>query len=353
MSKILCKLIALSLCALMLIPLAACSQAPAIPEEYEKLISYLDRGKYDKAIEEIEKMMPAGTTPTPAPSAAPSAKPSAAPSASPAVSSAPVSPITPPPSPSPAVTSAPNYDKSGILGEWICADGEDRVVFSDSSVTLPDGSSCSWALTKQNSGYVGDDPENPLYTFTVLTYMSDYGRSYRAMRFNSSKTFFECYPERNLEIIELTMDNFYDYFELQEHVEHYDDAFGDLASWSITWSLQLKEEYASRIQDDGFVVFGGVDYTRSYTEHALDFDPESDTYTDLGLTDDQFLSGSRTDIAQFTGSGYPSITVSYTPLQVHNSPDYDEQTGLFTCTYFVDDVTVNRVTGTLYLLKNR
>ncbi len=144
------------------------------------------------------------------------------------------------------------------------------------------------------------------------------------------------------DMVDLTTDNWQEYFEWTEETTSETNAFGDLSYLATTYRLTLKQEYYDRLSKYAKAT-GAAEI--SYTHHIsyVTVDKENKAYTIGAL--------------MHTGTGDSNVTdmvkndkycgFSYSDCMVHNLDDPNE-----TFCYHPVDTSLERIRGTLHLLKN-
>lgn len=137
------------------------------------------------------------------------------------------------------------------------------------------------------------------------------------------------------QVVDLTMDNFFDYYELKDVTVVNYDAFGELDHIYVGKGFSLKDEYGLD------PVFDSTVNIESYSKGAYryyEIDSEKETYT-IGekVGDDRSGTGSRTyqgsRVTSLCGDGY-----------ILTPPKGD--------TFFYEELKPTKVQGTLYLIHN-
>lgn len=143
--------------------------------------------------------------------------------------------------------------------------------------------------------------------------------------------------------LEITADNFAEYFELVDVVEFTKDSFGDVSGLSYSQYVMIKEEYLDKVSDLSNVV---VELDFTYGEKPITVDLANQTYT---LGTDYKLS--TYDHESITGRFYLS-TEDGVPVnfQLNNSTCFYSSSNSAVCNYRTD-MQVLRIEGALYLMK--
>ena len=75
--------------------------------------------------------------------------------------------------------------------------------------------------------------------------------------------------------IELSMDNWQEYFELVDDPVFRKNAFGEAEGFAVGVKLQLKEEY---LQKSAYIMDGAIEYQMQYSVIGCDVDMKAETY---------------------------------------------------------------------------
>lgn len=109
----------------------------------------------------------------------------------------------------------------------------------------------------------GDIKED--YNFTLYEVIGD-----------NSKVHSTFYPKSNYEEVIITLDNWEDYFEVQEIISFGENSFGEIDYFSITRYILLKQEYNERLHADISKV--AYECSKSNTCYEFSIDPETYEY---------------------------------------------------------------------------
>lgn len=141
-------------------------------------------------------------------------------------------------------------EKGSIIGSWINLEGTTKLTFAEdftgTTVSLTSG-------TEQSLDYeiTADGRIHITYPGNLkLSMIQEEGINKLTTETGSTVYVSEAdYELFAPEIIELTMDNWAEYFELRECFNLYTNDFGEMQSFSIGYGLFLKEEYIDRLEN--------------------------------------------------------------------------------------------------------
>ena len=99
--------------------------------------------------------------------------------------------------------------------------------------------------------------------------------------------------EPKLEIVELTLDNWQEYFEFVDNPNFQKDAFGEVEGFTVGISLQLKEEYQQR---SASIENGAIEYQMQYAVIGCELNKEAETYklSDIHLVSENVYTRKNT-----------------------------------------------------------
>lgn len=321
------KLAWLVLALIMCLTLCACSKADNTYEKYDELIEYLESGNYDRAIGYIENMRVSSDT-----LEQDGADTDADESSSNELLSHPLS--------------------SYMLGEWLYTPrtSDDQlappcsaIVFNEDGTCTVDGNDASWKLSSETHD---DFLRIDIYENGTPTLSA----GYHANQDNLGVWPFDYYGgvdyswtnTTRYNIVELTVDNWKDYFELVTVEEYSENAFGELDRLHLYQQLELKGEKTQSITQPEFV----VEISSAAAYYNITLDPVSRSYTigdrgkDVDLEADIYTC--RNTIPVF-GNNYI------------NADDNADTESPFSKTVIlvqsVDDITVHRIQGSIIVAK--
>lgn len=158
------------------------------------------------------------------------------------------------------------------------------------------------------------------------------------------------------ESVEITIDNWSDYFEIRQYDELLTNAFGDYIGFNIMYGVFLKEEYFEIFNPNSNISF---EIQTDYSYKTFTFDTETGVYTIGDPLDYDALVAEYGDYASYFGieSGTeteiitPAIQSDGTFFAVKYSANYDVENPveIFDCIRVDENPQILRVTGTLYL----
>ena len=203
----------------------------------------------------------------------PNLKPTSTPSSTPAA--------TPTPTPTPAPTPTPDPKKEAFMalmpkmyGEWLVLD-RDEVEIAEKFTINEDGSfiygdrNLTWEYQSyiENSVMAMNIYEGDTKIGTLDIYLNIKNGFEARLRLDSLESGVEYYNPSHYELVDLTVDNIMDYFELKEEMFWVEDAFGDVERCYYRIELVLKEQYKANLSkllmddifDDNVIENGAVD----------------------------------------------------------------------------------------------
>ena len=146
------------------------------------------------------------------------------------------------------------------------------------------------------------------------------------------------------EAIELTVDNWLDYFEIVDVIKFEENPFGEAEKFTYSRYYCLKDEYVDVTAQ--YLSNIAIEYTRNRDEISCVVDPTNRTVT-LGEKVRDINAVTETDKMQYYDH-------SETKNRIGFEINYNSigQNGFKNCTiYYTTDVVMNRIKGTLYILK--
>lgn len=210
---------------LFIILLCLCTLTACGKNDYEELITMLDEGKYTEAVDYINKL------------AYEDAKDN-------------------------GTVDSKNGHIEYLYGAWEYSGSSNDattydIIINNNGTCTINGTEYLWTINNENDTYLSIDileGASKAYRFE-LSYNKDnpFHQGYFSF-YNESTTGYDglgFYRNRDhYEIIELTTDNWIDYFELATEVKFHKDAFGETSSCSYTEYYKLKDEYADRLNSN-------------------------------------------------------------------------------------------------------
>lgn len=147
------------------------------------------------------------------------------------------------------------------------------------------------------------------------------------------------------EVIEITAENWDEYFEITEEGSFNKDAFGDFSSFYLSQYISLKEEYVDRVSTNLSDVVMELDFT--YGKKGCQVDGANETYT---LTDSYEVSEYDYDSSAYKLT-YGSIDEEEYYRATIMSGSWNKENGYID--NYRTEPQVLRVQGSLYLLKEK
>ncbi len=138
-----------------------------------------------------------------------------------------------------------------LCSDWIGSNYEDPIdvsFFEDGRCTVGD-TELHWSLRESNENWAEfalNDGATVLYTLDI----DKTEEAVRAILFDCSEgeyspSIASYYSAKDFTRLDVTVENFYDYFELVTSVETAEDSFGDVVSMSVYYKYFLKETYGT------------------------------------------------------------------------------------------------------------
>lgn len=155
------------------------------------------------------------------------------------------------------------------------------------------------------------------------------------------------------ETIELTVDNWKDFFELQVKPEYRLNAFGEVETVVLSQYLVFKEEYAGRVTCNDVA----IEMDRMIQEVTIKVSPAEQSYTLGEAIEKREL---QTDIVETMQGGYNSDNSSFYYIDIFSNNYIDVATNInqedpshktVLLVESMDDIEAIRVTGTLTIEK--
>ena len=254
-----------------------------------------------------------------------------------------------------------------MMGEWVIA-GEDqdlpqKFVFCEDGTCTVDGTEMTWkreatALTDNTLDALLSVWEGDVERYRIRQpAKTDAGEiSFRIRTVKESSTVLEnalyiC--PQNYEAVELTMDNWQEYFEFVAVPGHTTDAFGDLSGMSISYRIALKDEYFSRLgQHLSNAVAVEFFYRKSHQCHAR-INSDGITYTVGEVYGEWYEYTETTTLADYSYSEPPYFGQWIINGYIEFPADSDPLPGVATTCSHAYDFSVLRIQGTIHLVKEQ
>lgn len=168
-------------------------------------------------------------------------------------------------------------EKGNIIGSWIHTEGNIKLTFQDDftgsyeNLNNATQQSLDYEITADGKLYI-TYPSN-----LKLNIVQEDGITKLVNETGSTTYVTEAdYEKFAPEVVELTTDNWQDYFELREALSLYTNNFGEIESFNIGYGLFLKKEYISRLKNITDVSFE-IEADRAY--RAVELDEATGDYT--------------------------------------------------------------------------
>ncbi len=145
------------------------------------------------------------------------------------------------------------------------------------------------------------------------------------------------YKNGTWDVVTLTKDNFFTYYEYEEDFTINYNAFGEYEDAILDYYYVLKDEYASLLIENGSTATAKIQLDRYRMEYAIDFENESYSVTEPGE-----LVSSHTYSRDCYSHDATTIHLGTIGLDASDTTN----TAYFYKTQFIDAI------GTLYLIKN-
>ena len=144
--------------------------------------------------------------------------------------------------------------------------------------------------------------------------------------------------------LDITAENFFDYFELTLEADYQEDVFGEIERFNLVQYLSLKEEYKNKIYGckDLYIEMGG---TTKYC--PITVNPDDKSYT-LGEFEERTFE-LPLEICEFDNDEYRFTAFGNNYIDVANNIDPENPNGKKVCLFpSTNDITISRFTGTIY-----
>lgn len=268
-----------------------------------------------------------------------------------------------------AGTAAPKIDDESqaiidsLMGDWIYTGTEEDApkafTFRKDGTCTVDGQEMTWEYGSDGS-FMGSGirivylqlKEGESETYEISASLSDKGVTvFDCQNDNEYFSYYIC-PDR-YETVELTLDNWQEYFEWTEEFFHGTDAFGDISSRGTYYRFVLKQAYLDRLSDYAGNT-GAVEITYSTANHRITINSDGTTYTKGGFADVGYTGGTHTGkhglFLHYSNTWFGAEYCSELVWQADEH--YGSLAGQMFCEY-VETRSVDRIQGTLYLLKTQ
>lgn len=237
-----------------------------------------------------------------------------------------------------------------LYGEWATPSSEvddayKVVSFNEDSTCTIGNDTLKWRVSTESNDYLSgkiSEGETIKYSFDLSVNTSTKETSltlYSVKDDNSNQYLGNYYNLSFYDAIEISADNWSDYFEIKEEGKFNENAFGEVNDFALYQEIVLKEEYQEKFSTNLSNLVMEIGYT--YGNKGCEVDMTNKTYK---LLDDFDAGGneSNSNIYNFYNNGdkyYASLSSSY----------YNKDNGYLSS--YKTDIKCIRSQGTIYLLK--
>lgn len=244
-----------------------------------------------------------------------------------------------------------------LLGEWVYVESSHyqfsdfkTMEFKDDYTVLCDGKEYLWEVTYEDTSNELDYIEVKIldgaseylrFTFNREDYKINLGQYVDGSYQWNSVNFFHI---SEYEKVEITVDNFFDYFEIYEYVNWSKNSFDEVTSMSVSRAFTLKDEYYSRVPRIYNEVAIEYKYKTSNRNITVDWNNQTYSFGDITKTNDyeydhttEMYHTTYNEVEKY-GIGFNSIHYS-----IDSSNDY--------ITGYINDFEFTRIKGAIYLKK--
>lgn len=242
-----------------------------------------------------------------------------------------------------------------LYGEWIVSsnygneDAFEKISFDEDGTCTIGDSSFRWRLNNEyeNSFDVKISKDETIkYNVSISLSGKEPSLSLSEVLDDDSRKSIAEYKNLGLyEVIEITAENWDEYFEITEKGNFNKDAFGDFSSFYLSQYISLKEEYVDRVSTNLSDVVMELDFT--YGKKGCQVDGANETYT---LTDSYEVSEYDYDSSAYKLT-YGSIDEEEYYRATIMSGSWNKENGYID--NYRTEPQVLRVQGSLYLLKEK
>ena len=238
-----------------------------------------------------------------------------------------------------------------LCGEWETlstdAEGKSATITEDGNINI-DGSSYELKLKSgSEDGAVFEILDGETSVGSLHLSIEDNGDLKLYLK-DFSEFDFALYKPDNYEIIKITKDNVYEYFELYDEWSENKNAFGELTSVSIATNLVLKEEYYSRIShwlmgNEAALEKGAIEwlFKRSGVDVVIDLENRTYKFENFQSGTEDTSTSVKEFICNSDFAGFYSRTLRLTP------DSEGRHTYTWACAYEMD---ITRIELDLYLV---
>ena len=255
--------------------------------------------------------------------------------------------------------------KAAILGEWI-GKGEQRLHFRDDGTCSVNEQSMKYTVEQDTMYYgggriyLGESKETAVASLTLRLVVNnmyivgatgDQNGEYRLVSEQkgtllTADTYFDT---DTLQRVELSSENWEQYFELKETASVVKNDFGEIERFSVSYHFQVKEEYRNKINTT--LSFGSVGTMQANGIFSCTItDMEKATYQINHAINPSDLA-EEVDSFSNLGNGMYGAIVSSSVMYCSDGSSYRPETMTGTLLSWPDQLSVNRIVGTLYISK--
>ncbi len=324
------RVISLLLVAVLCICLCACQQDKTY-EKYQTIIDNLENGNYQNAIDLIENMAQANSEDSNTDGSGDSDA-----------------------SDVPALTPEQIAWKTKAVGTWIpdktaSEGGHTGFTVKDDGTCVVDGKNYTWAIgnASENSAQLNVlDGQTKVYLLNLSVH-SGYGYNRASLytytsEHNSTSTNGSYYRNEDYTVVEITNDNWQDYFEIKEVLSGKKNAFGEINEfWGHTY-FQLKDGTVNSALSSG-----GTEYQYVSTCQEITVDLTNMTYTPVGEVKN---TADRNNTMEWRLST-DSNQAEYYGVSIGSFFVYDVDKELTDTAWRPMNIEILRAMGTLYIVK--
>lgn len=238
-----------------------------------------------------------------------------------------------------------------IIGEWKVYPEEEEIqvtnlIFNEDGTCIVDGEHPTFEPKGKSdtalSVYILRDQIPVAYFSSSLNYDNvNNAYFYQIQEDGTEMTYSpDYYRVEDYNIYEITKENFFDYFELQETISVERDTFDDLSSMYVTRRYQLKEEFGAV---NTYLSNVAMEYTYEQARQACMFDADTGEYR-LGaiIEQDNYTDTRMLELGNMYVDDHTYYGFSYGYLSMEEFPK-DE-------VYPKENIEINRLKGTIYTI---
>lgn len=252
--------------------------------------------------------------------------------------------------------------KQALVGEWV-GSKEQKLQFRADGTCAVNGQTMQYTVElgtgmERACVYLGESKENAAAVLSLRLYVgnmcisgetTDQNAEYRLMVSEKGTllTTNTYYDLDSLQRVELSMDNWEQYFELKEMTGIHKNGFGEIERFMVEYKFQIKEQYRNKVNTT--LSFGSVATMQASGIFSCTItDMEKGTYQINHAINPDDLAEEVDNFGAIAGGLY-GITVASAVMFCSDGGSYDPATATGTLLSWPDQLAVNRITGTLYL----